>query len=126
MGNFNGNVLAQKIAKKGQKPDLKTLIIDRDFKILAIAQDYRMVGTVKRHIVSGISRIRNPDALDHTHTTRVNSIMPFHSHNHGNGRDIPENDKKICMESEQFISLNVKCSDASKEFEELEYQRIKE
>jgi hypothetical protein len=27
MGNFNGNVLAQKIAKKGKRPDLKALTI---------------------------------------------------------------------------------------------------
>jgi hypothetical protein len=36
MGNFNGNVLAQKNAKKGKRPDLKALIEMKEMKIYGI------------------------------------------------------------------------------------------
>ena len=75
-------------------------------------------------IMSGVPGIRYTNTLDHTHATWENGVVTFHSHNHGNGQYISKDGNKICMQSEHFILLNVKCSDATEEFKELHKERI--
>jgi hypothetical protein len=50
-------------------------IINWNFGVVAISQHYRIVGTIQRDIVSGISHIRYSNTLDHTHTTGVDRIQ---------------------------------------------------
>ena len=77
----------------------------------------RMVGAIEGNIVCGVLGIRYTNTLDQAHSTWENGIMTFHMHDHRDHRNIPKDSHKISMQHKECILLDIKCRNASKEFE---------
>ena len=85
-----------------------------------------MIAAGQRHVECLVSRVRDANSDDTTHSTGTQAIVSFHVHEHGNSRNIAKASDEVGVEGEKVSREGIICRHASRELEQFTHERIDE